>query len=63
MPRKSKVQRTGATSYDQQLFASAEAAKRFEEKVVHKAIICQRGFLLPSVARCTTYTESIKARK
>ena len=46
MPRKSKAQGTSvATSpYNARLFASADAAKRFKEKVAHKAIIAQRGF-------------------
>ena len=48
MSRKSKAQRTSvvAPPYNAQLFASADAAERFEERVVHKAIIAQRGFLL-----------------
>ena len=63
MLRKSKAQRTCAASYNVRLFVLAEAAKRFEEKVVHKAIILQREFLLPSVVQCTTYIVPIKARK
>ena len=63
MHRKSKAQRTSAASYYVRLFASVEATKRFEEKVLHQDIIPQRGFLLPSVARCIAYTEPIKARK
>ena len=53
MPRKSKAQRTSVAtpSYNAQLFAYADAAKRFKEKVVHKAIIAQRGFLLPDNIR------------
>ena len=62
MPRKSKAQRISAASYDVQLFASAEADKRFEENVVHKAIIPQSGFFLPSNMWFRTYTKPIKTR-
>ena len=33
-----------STPYNARLFASADAAKRFEEKVANKAIIAQMGF-------------------
>ena len=45
------------------LFALMEAAKRYEEKVVQKAIIPQRGFLLPDNGRFRTYVKPIKARQ
>ena len=45
MPRKAKAQRTNVPPppYNTRLFASADAAKRFEDKVANKAIIAQRG--------------------
>ena len=55
MPRKSKVQRTCTASYDVQLFALAESTKRYEEKVVKKVIIAQRGFLLLDNGLFRTY--------
>ena len=65
MPRKAKAQRTivPLPPYNTRLFASADAAKRFEDKVANKAIIAQRGFLLPDSIRNTRYLDPIKARK
>ena len=65
MPRKSKAQRTSVADppYNVQLFASADAAKRFEKKVAHKTIIAQRGFLLPDSIQNSRYLDPIKARK
>ena len=65
MPRKSKAQRASVATppYNARLFASVDAAKRFEEKVAHKAIIAQRGFLLPDSVQNTRYLNPIKARK
>ena len=45
------------------LFASVEAAEKYEEKVVQKAIISQKGFLFPDNGRFKTYVEPIKARQ
>ena len=64
MPKKSRANRTGAAaSYDTQLFATAKAAKRFEENFLHKAIISQRGFLLLNSSRNKEFTEPIQARQ
>ena len=65
MPRKAKAQRTSVATppYNARLFASVDAAKRFEEKVANKAIIAQRGFLLPDSIRNTRYLDPIKATK
>ena len=57
MPRKSKAQRTSVATppYNARLFAFADAAKSFEEKVANKAIIAQRGFLQPDSIQNTRY--------
>ena len=63
MPKKTKAQKALASSFDRSLFISEDAAKRFEEKVVKRAIIPQRWFLIDQTPCWGNYVPHLQARK
>ena len=62
MPKKTRAQKPSSSSFDRSVFVSEEAAKRFEERIVKRAIIPQRYFLVDQTPCWSNYFPHIQAR-